>query len=286
VADLEQAWDALQAATPVGWYVGRPSYHLERDEWLLYAFDPSERAVVGVRSREWTAIGSTELGVVREMARCLALIREGTRAEIGLRGRCRLLWSRGPMGGQARGKRTMNRRIVTATAFGIAGAVLFGVLPAAAARPEAVDCVQPDGRISRGSGPQVGDDVFNDDGAGQSRQGSASPGSSITFRIVIEFDDLWSTYPGERFIVRGGGSAPGYSVKYFRGDNDITDRVVAGTYQTPPMDVGDTHVITARVKPKPSAAEGSKVTRKVKLGWLDWDAYWCDDTVKFTGRTT
>jgi hypothetical protein len=71
VSDLKDAWDALQAMTPSGCYVGKPSYHDERDEWLLYAFDPSERAVVGVRSREWTAVASTEVGVVREMARCL-----------------------------------------------------------------------------------------------------------------------------------------------------------------------------------------------------------------------
>jgi hypothetical protein len=60
-----------QAVLPAGWYVGRPSYHPERDEWLLYAFDPSERAVVGVRSREWTAVAATDEGVMREMARCL-----------------------------------------------------------------------------------------------------------------------------------------------------------------------------------------------------------------------
>jgi|SRR5687768_7997484 len=38
--EREQAWDELHAATPPGWYVGRPSYHNERNEWLLYAFDP------------------------------------------------------------------------------------------------------------------------------------------------------------------------------------------------------------------------------------------------------
>jgi hypothetical protein len=59
------------------WYVGRPSYHLERDEWLLYAFDPAERAEVGVRSREWTAVASTEVGVVGEMTRCLRAIADG-----------------------------------------------------------------------------------------------------------------------------------------------------------------------------------------------------------------
>ncbi len=44
---------------------------------MQYAFDPSERPVVGLRSREWTAIGSTELEVVAEMARCLRELREG-----------------------------------------------------------------------------------------------------------------------------------------------------------------------------------------------------------------
>ena len=53
-------------AEPLGWYVGRPSYHLERNEWAMYAFDPAERPVVGVRSPDWTAKTSTELSVVGE----------------------------------------------------------------------------------------------------------------------------------------------------------------------------------------------------------------------------
>jgi hypothetical protein len=75
--DREQAWDELLAAIPPGWSVGRPSYHDERREWLLYAFDPSERPVVGLRSRQWTAIAESEVGVVREMARCLRAIGAG-----------------------------------------------------------------------------------------------------------------------------------------------------------------------------------------------------------------
>ncbi len=57
---------ALLASLPSDVYVGRPSYHLERNEWLLYAFDPSERAVVGVRRSGSTAITATEIGVVQE----------------------------------------------------------------------------------------------------------------------------------------------------------------------------------------------------------------------------
>jgi len=44
---------------------------LERREWSQYAFDTREKAHIGRRSREWTAVGPTEEGVVREMARCL-----------------------------------------------------------------------------------------------------------------------------------------------------------------------------------------------------------------------
>jgi hypothetical protein len=46
---LEDAWDAVHAALPAGWWVGSPSFHPERREWLLYSFDPAERAVVGIR---------------------------------------------------------------------------------------------------------------------------------------------------------------------------------------------------------------------------------------------
>jgi hypothetical protein len=74
---LEEAWTALHESAPAGWQVGRPSYHDERREWVLYAFDPGERPVVGLRSREWTARAESEEAVVREMARCLREIGQG-----------------------------------------------------------------------------------------------------------------------------------------------------------------------------------------------------------------
>ena len=75
--DLEDAWDELHDATPPGWFAGRPSYDERRHVWEQCACDPTERAHGGARSREWTAIGPTELEVMRELARCLRLIREG-----------------------------------------------------------------------------------------------------------------------------------------------------------------------------------------------------------------
>ncbi len=74
---LAAARDELHDPSPPGWYVGTPSYHVERREWLRYDFDTREKAHIGRRSREWTAVAPTEEGVVREMARCLHEIAAG-----------------------------------------------------------------------------------------------------------------------------------------------------------------------------------------------------------------
>ena len=75
--DRVAAWDAIHDATPPGWYVGRPGYNDNYRQWEQYAFDPSERPKVGLRSREWTAVGTSELHVLRQMGRCLREISLG-----------------------------------------------------------------------------------------------------------------------------------------------------------------------------------------------------------------
>ena len=77
MTDLEAAGDELHDAKPAGWFVGQPMYHEHRREWEMYAFDSREKAKAGHRRRVWTAIAQSELGVVREMARCLQAIRDG-----------------------------------------------------------------------------------------------------------------------------------------------------------------------------------------------------------------
>jgi hypothetical protein len=71
------SWAAIHEATPPGWYVGRPGYNDNYRQWEQYAYDPSERAKAGIRSREWTAVGTSELHVLREMGRRLREISEG-----------------------------------------------------------------------------------------------------------------------------------------------------------------------------------------------------------------
>lgn len=78
MTDIEAAWDAIHDATPPSWFVGRPAFEERRSPpWSQYAFDPDEKPKVGHRSREWTAVGMTELDCLEEMARCLGEIREG-----------------------------------------------------------------------------------------------------------------------------------------------------------------------------------------------------------------
>ena len=74
---LAAAWDLVHDNTPEGWQVGRPGYVDRYRQWTMYAFDPSERPVVGKRSRESTAMGQSELHCLKVMARCLSEIRAG-----------------------------------------------------------------------------------------------------------------------------------------------------------------------------------------------------------------
>lgn len=77
---LEEAWAELHdASATLRWFVGHPAYEERRGDvpWSQYAFDPTEKPKVGQRSREWTAVGQTEVECVREMARCLREFGEG-----------------------------------------------------------------------------------------------------------------------------------------------------------------------------------------------------------------
>lgn len=49
--ELAAVWDELHAATPLGWFLGRPGQR-RGGQWEQYAFDTTERAHIGRRSRE------------------------------------------------------------------------------------------------------------------------------------------------------------------------------------------------------------------------------------------
>jgi hypothetical protein len=74
--------ELLEANATLRWQVGRPTYHHERDEWQMVAFDPKERPKPGkprqrIWTTIWTTIGPTEELCVRNMAYCLREIVAG-----------------------------------------------------------------------------------------------------------------------------------------------------------------------------------------------------------------
>jgi len=146
---------------------------------------------------------------------------------------------------------------VTATATDAARGTSEFSAPATASAPK-----KPDGRIRKGSGSFVGNNIYNTTGLNQTRSGSTTPGNTITFGISIQND----ASTGDQFKVHATGtSLTGYTIKYFHGTTDITAAVVAGTYTTPALAAGGTFLITAKVKVTSTAAVGSSVTRLITL---------------------
>ena len=78
---------------------------------------------------------------------------------------------------------------------------------------------KPDGRIRKGTGSFVGNNVYNGTGFNQTRIGSTTPGHVITFGISGQND----SNSAERIRFAASGTVVnGYTVRYFNGSTDIT----------------------------------------------------------------
>ena len=138
---------------------------------------------------------------------------------------------------------------------------------------------RPDGRIRKGSGAFIGDNVYNTTGLDQTKTGRATRGSTIIFGISNQNDGNVS----DRFKLAATGAATAmYGVRYLRGTTEITAAVVAGTYKTPSLAPGAKYLITAKVKVKSSATVGSSVTRLMTISSVADPAK--VDAVRFIGK--
>jgi hypothetical protein len=93
-------------------------------------------------------------------------------------------------------------------------------------------------------GPWKGDDIYNTTGKHQTAKHSELSGEPPAiywvFKVAIENDGS-----SDSFRVHATGT--GGVVKYFRGTNNITAAVNAGTYETPTLGHGDKLIIKVRV---------------------------------------
>ena len=92
----------------------------------------------------------------------------------------------------------------------------------------------PDGRIKLGTGTLKGDNIYNDTGAGQTSNGSAARGASVTYTVSIQNDAPSAT----TLTVAGTATTNEFKIKYVVGTTDVTSQVVAGTYTTPLLTPG------------------------------------------------
>ncbi len=140
---------------------------------------------------------------------------------------------------------------------------------------------RPDARIRRGTGPVVGNNVYNGTGLDQTRTGAAGRAQSVTYPVSVQNDALFA----EQLRVQGQGSTTRFTVQYRDPANvNITAQVLAGSYRTPVLAAGAIYTIRAVVTPKAAAPANASVARTVTATSNTHPAV--KDTVKFVTTRT
>ena len=122
---------------------------------------------------------------------------------------------------------------------------------------------QPDSKIKLASDPcYVGNNVYNTNGASQTRAVNAKQGAKRTFDIAVQNESSLT----DSFTVSSSGSTSDFTVKFFEGlfgTTDITAAVVAGTYTLSDVPSTETQYIRMQITVNPSAPIGTIFVRLV-----------------------
>jgi len=103
------------------------------------------------------------------------------------------------------------------------------------------DPFQPDAQIRGGlASAYLGDDIYNQDGLGQTFGRQAKPRFGDQFNVKIEND---SNCFVDSFLVQGAGDLNKFKVTYWSGPLNVTPSVVGGTFQTGPLDPGASELL-------------------------------------------
>ena len=101
----------------------------------------------------------------------------------------------------------------------------------------------------------MGDDVYNTTGRNQTRTGSAAPGGSVRYWVSAQND---APIP-DTLRLKGTTTSAGFVVRYTVDGIDITPQVTAGTYTTPVLAPGATHLVKVVVTVTETAPAGSSL---------------------------
>jgi hypothetical protein len=122
----------------------------------------------------------------------------------------------------------------------------------------------PDALISRAANKGfVGNNIYNDSGARQSRSTRVTPRATRTFYLRVE-NDGDASHP---IALQGCQDKRGFAVRYLRGaagTTDITTEVIAGTY-APRIAPWKSVMVRLVIKVKAAAEAGARITCRVTV---------------------
>jgi hypothetical protein len=114
---------------------------------------------------------------------------------------------------------------------------------------------QPDGVIRRQArGPWIGNLRYNTDGAGQTVVLTGRPTRVLNALVRFQDDGI----EADTFTIRGAGNTGSFRVRYFRGSQDVSAAVKAGTYTTPELQPGRYAPLRVEILVKRIAAAGAE----------------------------
>jgi len=121
---------------------------------------------------------------------------------------------------------------------------------------------QPDAQIRGGlDSAYRGNGICNQDGLGQTFQRQVRPGFGDQFNIRIQNDGDCQ----DSFFVHGAGSSSKFQITYWSGSTNVTAAVVAGTYQTPVLNAGDSANLLAFIHVRRTTKIGSWMTDRISV---------------------
>jgi hypothetical protein len=142
-------------------------------------------------------------------------------------------------------------------------ALIGGIQPAVA---QIAPCVyQPDAQIRGGPADLSyrGNNIYNQNGSGQSLQRVVRPGFGDQFNIRMQND---SDACVDHFVVHGAGNSMKYKITYWSGPLNVTADVVAGTFVTGDLNPGDSEYLLAFIYVKKGTRSGSSMTDQIAVG--------------------
>jgi hypothetical protein len=115
---------------------------------------------------------------------------------------------------------------------------------------------QPDLMVRREpAGRLVGNNVYNRNGAGQTRNANVRDGGEAVFTVIAENDGT----SVDDFVLHGSPHDDRFRVRYFDGDRDVTAAVKAGSYRIRGLAPHARHRIQVRVTGRLVASSGDDI---------------------------